>query len=133
MKRILHFILGAALLSCLACHREPSRGEVSHECVRRMAQEYYTCLAEGRYQDYVAAMAQADSMPPQLRSQLQDAVAQLGARIRSQRGGIISATAVSDSLGETCAHVFLQVLFADSTTEQVGLPLVLQDGCWRIH
>lgn len=103
----------------------------THKAVRQAAEEYYAMLIRGEYAAFVDGSVYADSLPEDYRSQLVDAVAQTMAEGQMQH--LVRATAVSDSLADSTAVVMLQLTFADSTREQVQLPLVLGEDGWRMQ
>ncbi len=114
-----------------ACHRND---DITHERVRKVAEEYFSYLVDGKYEDYVRGMVDADSMPELYRSQLVDMVAQFSAQQQKCHGGISFARAMADSLSDSIhAHVFLDVHFGDSTVERVGMPLRYQNGRWKME
>lgn len=103
------------------------------ESARRAALSYYDCLIESRYGDYVAGIAYCDSMTEDYRSQMVDLVAQYAAREREKRGGILSVQALDDTLSGGMASIFLEVLFADSTREEVIMPMVKCGDVWKMQ
>ena len=119
---------GGGLLLLAAC----SKNYYTHEAVREAAEGYYTMLIQGDYKGFVDGYADAASMPEDYRSQLVDATAQTMAD-ESMRG-LCSVATLNDILGEdSTAVVMLQLNFSDSTTEQIELPLVLQEDGWKMR
>lgn len=129
------FLFGVALLiCCTSCHRGNGPDAITHKRVREVGQQFYDYLLTGQYEEYVAHMADVDSMSDNMRRQLVVMMQEFAHHQQQQHGGFLSATVVSDSLSdEGYAHVFLDVLFADSTSERVGLPLRYQNGRWRLE
>ena len=108
-----------------------SGGYYSHEAVRQAAEQYYSLLIQGDYTGFVNGYADAENMPEDFRSQLADATTQFMAK--DDMRSLISVEATSDSIGEdSTAYVMLQLHFSDSTSEQVGLSLVLQEDVWKM-
>ena len=103
------------------------------EQARRAAMSYYECLIDGRYEEYVNGIAYSDSMTGVYRSQMVDLVAQFAAREEKERGGIISVQALGDTVSGDVASVFLEVLFGDSTHEEVTMPMVKCGGEWKMQ
>lgn len=131
-KKLFH--LAAFLFCCVACRRGDGSDAVTHERVRQVAQEYYGYLMAGQYEEYVAHMADVDSMSDDMRQQLVVMVKEFAHIQQHLHGGFASATVVADSLPDSLhAQAFLDVLFADSTQERVGLPLRYQGGRWRLE
>lgn len=103
----------------------------SHEAAQEAAVGYYDMLIRGDYQGFVGGYAYADSLPEDYRSQLVDAVAQSMAEDPMQH--MCGVKALSDELADSTARVMLQITFADSTREQIQLPLVLQKDGWKMQ
>ncbi len=100
---------------------------------REAAESYYASLISGDVDAYMQGMADYDSLPDDYRSQLRDMFLQYLDGERRQRGGIVSATALRDTIIDSLlAHVFIELLFGDSTHEEVGLPLVRTPDGWRM-
>ena len=120
------------LLLSVGCRRQGDR--FSHTSAREAAERIYACLLEGRYDDYVMSRNGADSLPQAYRTQLVDLAAQFMERQRAIRGGILSASATVDTLMEadSSARIYMDVVFADSLSEQVSLSLLFRDGRWKM-
>lgn len=125
-RRCCMLLLTVMLFACKSDH-----DELTHESVRRAAQQYYTLLAQGDVAQFVDGMADTDSLPEAYRSQLNDMVAQF-ARQQEKRGGIVRAVATADSLYESSAYVFLDLHYGDSTVEQIGVTMVMQGDKWKM-
>ena len=124
MKRL--FLVTLALVLMVSCKKEPDTPQAA-------AERYYGYLAEGNVDDYLRGLADYDDLPEEYRSQLRDLFLQYLDHEQHEREGIRSARALRDTLVTPSeAHVFLEVLFGDSTYEQVSLPLVLTDEGWRM-
>ncbi|MBO4641664.1 MAG: hypothetical protein J5661_02250 [Bacteroidaceae bacterium] len=131
MKKLAFLFLLLTLLSS-ACRRD--KDAITHERVRQVAEQYFSYLVDGKYDKYVEGMVDADSMPDLYRSQLIDMVAQFVAQQKGNHGGLAFACAMTDSLPDSIhAHVFLDVHFADSTVERIGMPLRYQNGRWKME
>ena len=123
-KAIVYCLLSVCLFAC-------KKGLMTHEAVREAAEEFYSTLIKGNYKGFVEGYADAENMPEDFRSQLEDATAQFMAK--DDMRSLISVEATSDSIGEdSTAYVMLQLHFSDSTSEQVGLSLVLQEDVWKM-
>ena len=103
------------------------------EQARRAAMSYYECLIDGRYEEYVNGIAYSDSMTDVYRSQMVDLVAQFAAREKKAHGGVIAAQALRDTVSGDVASVFLEVLFGDSTREEVVVPMIHHGGRWLMR
>ncbi len=115
-----------------ACQPEPSLNRFDSPSARFAAQTYYQYLVDDDYEAYVGAMNLPDSLTPRLRTFWVETMAQYAHALRENKGQVLQVQAVSDSLGEAQAQVFLDVMYADSVVEQISLPLVFRDGRWRI-
>lgn len=121
---IFYLLLSTFFIAC-------SRGQYSHEAARKAAERYYMMLVRGDYKGFVDGYASSENLPEDFRSQLVDATAQFMARDDMRR--LVSVEALSDSLLEdSTAYVMLQLHFADSTSEQVELSLVLLEEGWKM-
>ncbi len=111
----------------ISCTRSDS------ERVRLAAEKDYEYLKEGRYEDFVSEIAYADSMSEDYRAQMVDLVQEYAETLNRQHGGFSAIAATNDTIIGDQAHVFLQVTFADSTSEEVGLPMVRVDKEWKMQ
>ena len=125
MRRFIFFLLTAILLT--ACGKRL----LSHEAAREAAVAYYTMLIDGDYEAFVDGYTYAATMPDDYRSQMVDAVAQTMAS--GMMHELRAVTAVADSLADSTAYVRLELQFADSTCQHIGLPLVLHPDGWRMQ
>ena len=130
MKRILLPIFLGALLCAAACSREGDR--LTHSSARRAAERYFTMLIDGHYDTYVDGLIGSDSMPDDMRSQMIDLLAQFMAQQRVNRE-LLHVSATSDSIQDSTAYVFLDILYGDSVSEQVGMSLQFIDNRWRMQ
>ena len=119
------------LLALGACHRDGLSREQRQ--ARRAAERCYKYLRTGRYDRFVDEIAYADQMSPEYRQQMQDLVFESAHSFESVHGNMVSAEAVGDTLMGDLAHIYLQVTYADSTSEEIGLPMVCIDGDWKMQ
>lgn len=123
-KAIVYCLLSVCLFAC-------KKGLMTHEAAREAAEEFYSMLIEGNYTGFVEGYADAENMPEEFRSQLADATAQFMAK--DDMRSLCRVEATSDSLSEdSTAYVMLQLHFNDSTSEQVGLSLILTETGWKM-
>jgi len=123
-KAIVYCLLSVCLFAC-------KKGLMTHEAAREAAEEFYSMLIEGNYKGFVEGYADAENMPEDFRSQLADATAQFMAK--DDMRSLCRVEATSDSLFEdSTAYVMLQLHFNDSTSEQVGLSLILTETGWKM-
>jgi len=116
----------------LACTKTDS-DTFSHESVRQAAERYYTFFIQGDAKRFVEGIADSPSFSEDYSRQMQSVVAQ-AAKELARKGGVVRVEALSDSLYTTdsTAYVFLDLVFADSIHEQVGLPMIFQNSKWRM-
>ena len=123
-KAIVYCLLSVCLFAC-------KKGLMTHEAAREAAEEFYSMLIKGDYKGFVEGYADAENMPEDFRSQLVDAMAQFAAK--DDMRSLCRVEATSDSLSEdSTAYVMLQLHFNDSTSEQVGLSLILTEDGWKM-
>lgn len=116
-------LVPAFMLSCRKAEHEADRAAV----------KYYTYLIEGKYEEYVGGIAYSDSMTDSYRSQMVDLTAQYAAREKELRGGLISVRALGDTIAGDVASVFLEMVFGDSTREEVSVPMVKCGDVWKMQ
>jgi hypothetical protein len=106
----------------------------SHESAQQAAQRYYTFFIQGDAKQFVEGIADSPSFSEDYSRQMQSVVAQ-AAKELARKGGVVRVEALSDSLYTTdsTAYVFLDMVFADSVHEQVGLPMIFQNRKWRMR
>ena len=101
----------------------------------KAAESYYASLLDGDYEAFLAQRADVESMPASFREQLLVAYKQF---VRQQQdaheGGIASFTASRAQMDSTLQlmQVFLLVNYADSTQEEIVVPMVERDGKWMM-
>ena len=123
-KAVCCCLLSAVLWACADSY-------YTHQAARKAAEEYYTMLIRGDYEGFVRGYADAEDMPEDFRSQLADATAQFMAK--DDMRNLCRVEATGDSLyQDSTAYVMLQLHFSDSTSEQIGLSLVLQEDGWKM-
>jgi hypothetical protein len=100
----------------------------------KAAGEYYNDLIEGRFEDYVAGMANTDSIPGSYREQLITMAKQFVAIQKEERGGLKAAKVVTTVMDttRTVAEVYLEISYGDSASEEVVLPLIKEKGKWKM-
>ena len=132
MKRLLYiFAVFAALCACSDTKPEWQAALA--------AQKYYTFLAEGSATRFLEGKAGIDSLPDDYCEQLLKAVEQYHAEIQQKHGGLrqilISDNTLSgsDTLG-TLPYVkaFLILCYNDTTQEEIVVPMVQENGTWRM-
>ena len=120
-------VLAMGALLCSSCRRKVDE----HEAVRAATQHYFGLLLSGDTQGFVSGMANADSLPPYYRQQMENLVAQYAASL-GERGGMVKAVATHDSIIDSLAYVFMDVTFADSITERMMVRMVRKGKEWKM-
>lgn len=122
-----------SLVALLASCTKTDFDTFSHESVRQAAERYYTFFIQGDAKRFVEGIADSPSFSEDYSRQMQSVVAQ-AAKELARKGGVVRVEALSDSLYTTdsTAYVFLDLVFADSIHEQVGLPMIFQNSKWRM-
>ena len=122
-----------SLVALLASCTKTAPDTFSHESVQQAAQRYYTYFVNGDAKQFVEGMADSQTFPEDYTRQMQDVIAQ-AAKELARKGEVVRVEALSDSLyaADSTAYVFLDLVFADSVHEQVGVPMVFQKSKWRV-
>lgn len=123
-----------SLVALLASCTKTAPDTFSHESVQQAAQRYYTYFVNGDAKQFVEGMADSQTFPEDYTRQMQDVIAQ-AAKELARKGEVVRVEALSDSLyaADSTAYVFLDLVFADSVHEQVGVPMVFQKSKWRMR
>lgn len=121
----------AMALTTFACHADKLSREERR--ARKAAVRYYEWLQRGRTDKFVSHLAYADSMSDGYRSEMNDLMAEHLEKLHELHGGITDVRAVGQVVDDDRAQVFLQLSFADSTTEEVGLPMVKMGDEWLMQ
>ena len=130
MKR--KIVLSAvALLMLAACEKKQIN---PNEVMGNAAKIYYGYLIEGKYDAYVDGFYQPDSIPGSYREQLIVNAKQYIGQIKDDHSGLAAVQPVRAKTN-TAHHVgraFLMLCFADSTKEEIVVPMVLHEGNWYL-
>ena len=130
-KRITILFLLALIIQ--ACRQERDLSEFSSEGARHAAEQFYSCLIQGEGQAYVDNMREASSMDSCKYKQFLVLMEQFIHDEQQVRGGILSAKATDDKIVDSTAMVYLDVMFGDSTSERIILPVIYSAGRWWIR
>lgn len=120
------------MLACtlmVACEK-PEKKIVAGE----VAKQYYDQLLAGRYEDFVDAEYQPDSIPGSYRDQLIVNAKMFVAQQQREHNGIkeVRVGRVDADTARHVAGVYLVFAYGDSTTEQVYVPMVEKRGVWLL-
>lgn len=121
-----------AVIVLAACGNK--RQELTHEGARTAAEHFYGMLINGDCESYVDGLAGMVSCDSLAREEMTDVVSQFVKRELDSHKGIVSATAVRDTIyADSLAQVFMDVVYGDSTAEHIMLPLVYTGGEWKMR
>ena len=127
MHKLAYLVL--LVLLVVAC------GSASREELASLAAKgYYEHLIHGEYDRFLEGRMMADSLPDDYRSQLLDGYHQFITQQKKLRGGINEvriSRAFTDST-QNYTSVLLMLCYADSTYEEVVVPMVERNGRWRM-
>ena len=121
----------AIALTSIGCHRDGLSREERR--ARQAAERYYGWLKRGRIDKFVSHIAYADSMSAAYRDEMAVLMDEHLASLRQQHGALTDVKAIGQVVADSLAHVYLQLSFADSTSEEVGLPMVKVGGTWLMQ
>ncbi len=132
MKRILGlFALSAALL--LACQQPKNSAEEARLAVQSLVETYYEDLLSRRYASCLDVTSGAETMLPEQRKQMEDALRQYNEAQQKEHGGLAKAEVVDMSMQDNRAEVFVELLYTDSVSERIIVPVVLENKVWRME
>jgi hypothetical protein len=129
----------------MACS-SPEAGQ--EERVMTTAQKYYEQLVAGDYNSFVeGSLMGQDSVPEVYKSQILLNAQMFMERMQSEHNGIKSVKALRakvdtiklrvanepEAVKEIVAQAYLSLGFADSTKEEIVVPMVLKNDIWYIR
>ncbi len=126
------YLLSLTLIAILAMMTTACSDD-DHSRVREEAKRCYEYLQEGKYEKFVGQIAYADSMSEDYRSQMIDVIAEYDATMKQQHGQLVEISVTGDTIIGEQAHVYLQLSYADSTSEEVGVPMVKVEKKWMMQ
>ena len=117
-----------ALALCMACHN----GRLSRDerRARKAAERSYAYLADGKAAKFVEGIAYSDSLPEGYRQEMADLISEHLHSLKLQHGDLSGIKAVGQAVEGDQGQVYLQLCFADSTCEEIGVPMVKVNGKW---
>ena len=118
-----------SLMGLIGCS-EKSKEEQAMEA----AQEYYDALLQGDYETFLNGRIHMDSIPESFREQLLVGFKQFVRQQQEAHQGIENfqpTRVVEDSLLQMM-QVFMMVNYSDSTHEEIVVPMIEQDGKWKM-
>jgi len=122
-------VVAALLLG--RCEKRDLSAEASQAAV-----DSYRLLLSGDYDGYVSNVLGSDRMHPDYRSQMVVAYKQFIGQQKDEHGGIMSVKPVNarlESEKDSLVNVFMMLCFADSTNEEIVVPMVCRHGRWQMR
>ena len=136
-------VLGVALslIGMVACSTKVKQ----EERAMATAQKYYEQLVAGDYEGFVAGTINSqDTLPADYKEQLVLNAKMYMERMQDEHHGIRSVKAIraqvdtlkapgSDEIETVTARAYVSLGFADSTKEEILVPMVLKDDVWYLR
>ena len=126
--RLGYIAFAIAVVMMAACSRTVDQEQL----VANTAMLYCQYLIDGKYDDFVAGIDQRVEPAAGYAEQLRANAKMFVAAQAKTRGGVvgINVTGAEVSPKEHTAAAYILLHYADSTKEQVVLPMVERDGVW---
>ena len=127
MKKLC-IVFAIASIMVIACGKKDAPDFAAAEA----ACDYYQQLVQGNYEQYVSGMINGDSLPADYREQLVANAKMFIAHQNDLHKGISTITVqncVNDNT-TPAAQAFLLLTYADSTSEEIVVPMVKQNDIW---
>lgn len=140
-KSIILLGVALSLIGVAACSSDVNQ----EERAMTTAQKYYEQLVAGDYEGFVEGTVNSqDSLPAGYKEQLVLNAKMYIERMQNEHKGIRSVKAMraqvdtlkahnSDEIEAVTARAFVSLGFADSTKEEILVPMVLKDDVWYLR
>ena len=127
--RLISLIGLIGLIGFMGCKQVPPEQQAMEA-----AQSFYEQLLDGEYEKFLAGHAHMDSIPDSYREQLVTAYKQFVYMQKEAHQGIMNIEASRAQMDSTLhlMQVFMIVNYADSTQEEIVVPMVEQNDEWII-
>ena len=132
-----HTLLALSVVAVLtvatlvACRKDGLAPE--QRAARQAATEIVGMVVDGRAEGLADALAYMDSCDAGYHAIMVDVMRDHIAAMASCRGGIVGYAATHDTIAGNVAQVFVELAFADSTSEEIDIPLTLVNGLWQLR
>ena len=128
MRKTIGTLIATLLLFVLSCGNNPTKEQLA----AMAAQGYYQHLQQGDIDNYLAGTAGYDSLPEGYKSELKVNMKMFLARQKAEHGDIIAVETSNAKADSTLNVVYalLNIQFADSTREEISVPMVEHQGRW---
>lgn len=129
------FFVFLSALSVLLMSSCGGRSSSSSADPGEAAIRYVRCLADGRYDEYIRGMVSCDSASDAYKKHMKVVYKQMVVAKKNEYGPLKSMRHLRSDIssGGLTATVFLQLVYANDSTEDVMLPMVSVDGQWRLR
>ena len=121
-----------ALLSACTTERPPLLTD--EERAQQAAENYYEALFDNEYETFLDGRLYASEMPESYRKALLNNYKQYVAKAKTQHGGVAHLES-SGAQMDTLLHVmqvYLILHYRDSVNEEIVVPMVDDDGEWKM-
>lgn len=138
----------AALVLLLSCGGKDEKKAKSYDSPSDVAVAAYEHLMRGEYEQYLDCVAAYDSIPAGYRAQLVNMLKQANAKAQKERKGVVAVgydgevkegekpnDKENEMPGASKAFkvVHIDITFGDSTREEIAVPVIRQNGKWRLQ
>ncbi len=132
MRRLYVVFFVVMAMACSGCGNSPVETE---KVVANTAKLYYDYLLQGKYKDFVGGIDRHVPASEAYDRQMIDNAKLFLKRQEILHKGLTSVEVVDAEVDEKVhsANAFLVFSFADSTSEQVVVPMVERDGIWLMR
>ena len=129
------FFFFLSALSVLLVSSCGGRGSSSSSDPGEAAIRYVRCLADGRYGEFVRGMVSCDSASDAYKKHTIILYKQMVVAKKKEYGPLKSMRHIRSDIsdGGLAATVFLQLVYANDSTEDMMLPMLCVDGQWRLR
>lgn len=129
MKRTI-LAIATLVLVFAGCDKEPTPEEKAQQA----ALAYYNSLLAGDYETFLKGRVNADSLPDSYREGLLKIYQQFVVRQQEEHGGVVGIEANRALVDSTLnvMQVFMNLNFADSTMEEIVVPMIESEGGWKM-
>ena len=124
----LAFVVAAAVYSC-------RNDKTVDFAAANQAKAYYDLLVQEDYEGFVGGMNFPERIPDAYRRQLADNARMFMAEQQAAHQGLRDIRVVNciNDTADAAAHAFLMLCYADSTFEEVVVPMVKRNGQWYMQ
>lgn len=134
-KQFGKWLKGLSIAACLlAISVQCSKARTAEEQASEAALESYEQLLAGHYEQFLKGRAGIDSLPDSYREQLMTAYKQFMIGQKQEHGGLKSVSVKNAVMDSTLnvMQVFLILNYTDSLQEEIVVPMVSDNGEWKM-